>query len=156
MVVRYTTYIATMKLNGKKATRISKIDTGMQCQALYVKGKNIYYLVTGTEDNVDKEMYLYKMNKKGEKITKICKIDSNLKEINMQEDAIYYTVMNDYENYTVKSIKYNGTNKTTIKKAKALDNLNVVKKWIAVNTINEDYDTIIQIISKDGQKEKNL
>ncbi len=46
--------------------------------------------------------------------------------------------------------------KTTIKKAKALDNLNVVKKWIAVNTINEDYDTIIQIISKDGQKEKNL
>ena len=149
-------YIATMKLNGKKATRISKIDTGMQCQALYVKGKNIYYLVTGTEDNVDKEMYLYKMNKKGEKITKICKIDSNLKEINMQEDAIYYTVMNDYENYTVKSIKYNGTNKTTIKKAKALDNLNVVKKWIAVNTINEDYDTIIQIISKDGQKEKNL
>ena len=96
------------------------------------------------------------MNKKGEKITKICKIDSNLKEINMQEDAIYYTVMNDYENYTVKSIKDNGTNKTTIKKAKALDNLNVVKKWIAVNTINEDYDTIIQIISKDGQKEKNL
>ena len=160
MVVIYSIegsqYIATMKLNGKKATRISKIDTGMQCQALYVKGKNIYYLVTGTEDNVDKEMYLYKMNKKGEKITKICKIDSNLKEINMQEDAIYYTVMNDYENYTVKSIKYNGTNKTTIKKAKALDNLNVVKKWIAVNTINEDYDTIIQIISKDGQKEKNL
>lgn len=34
----------------------------------------------------------------------------------MQEDAIYYTVMNDYENYTVKSTKYNGTNKNNNKK----------------------------------------
>lgn len=149
-------YIATMKLNGKKATRIAKIDENQQCKALFVNKNKIYYILSGEDDSLDREFYLYKMNKKGEKINKICKIDSNLKEINMQEDAIYYTVMNDYENYTAKSIKYNGTNKTTIKKAKSLEHLNVVKKWIAVNTINEDYDTIIQIISKDGQKEKNL
>lgn len=149
-------YIATMKLNGKKATRISKIDTGMQCQALYVKGTSVYYLITGTEDNIDKEMYLYKMNKKGEKISKVCKIDSNVKEVNMQEDEIYYTTMNDYENFTIKAIKYNGTDKKVIKKIKACDNLNITKKWVVVNTINEDYDTIVQIISKDGKKEKNI
>ena len=145
-----------VKLNGKKATRISKIDTGMQCQALYVKGKKIYYLVTGTEDNVDKEMYLYKMNKKGEKITKVCKIDSNVKEVNMQKDAIYYTTVNDYENFTIKTIKYNGTDKKIIKKVKASDNLNIIKKWVITNTLNEDYDTVLQLISKDGKKEKNL
>ena len=64
--------------------------------------------------------------------------------------------MNDYENYTIKSIEYNGTNRITVKKAKSFDNLNIVKKWIAINTINEDYDTIIQLISKDGKKEKIL
>lgn len=149
-------YIATMKLNGKKATRIAKMDTDKQCKALFVNGNKIYYILSGAEDSIDREFYLYKMNKKGEKISKICKIDSNIKEINMQEDSIYYTVMNDYENYTIKSIEYNGTNRITVKKAKSFDNLNIVKKWIAINTINEDYDTIIQLISKDGKKEKIL
>jgi len=42
------------------------------------------------------------MNKKGEKVEKICNIDKQISSINMQEDLIYYTVEENMDSYKIK------------------------------------------------------
>ncbi len=103
-------------------------------------------------DNYDINYYLYKMNKKGEKIKKICKLDTNIDRINMQSDKIYYTVTKDYETDSIYSIEYNGTNKEKIKDLNPIKSLNITNKWIFVTTVDEEYDMAIEMISIDGEE----
>lgn len=149
-------YIAKMKLNGEDSQRISKADSEEIYEALYVKNGRVYYIVSKMDDSYDSQYYLYRMSKKGEKVEQICKLDTNIQFINMQDDRIYYTVTEDYNNDIIKSIKYNGTDKQTIKKSKSASNINITKDWILFIGINEDYDNQMKMIRTDGEKEKNL
>lgn len=150
-------YIAKMKLNGEKNQRISKIEiTEGQFETLYVKGNKIYYIESKVNNNYDTSYYLYKMNQKGEKVKKICKLDAEIKYICMQEDKIYYSVSENYDTYVIYSIKYNGINKENIKNADFFEGLNITEKWIIFSGLNEEYDSQMKMISIDGKKEKQL
>ncbi len=149
-------YIAKMKLDGEDSIRIAKADSSMQYEALCIKGGKIYYIASKNNDSYDRDYYLYKMNKKGNNTEQICKIDTNIQYINMQDDAIYYTVTEDYEDSTIKYIKYNGTDKTTIKKTKYATNINVVKDWVIFLGMDDDYNSLMKMISIDGEEEKDL
>lgn len=149
-------YIARMKLDGEKSERISKAEEDRKYEAVYVKGGKIYFIVAKQNENYDYTYYLYKMNKKGEKKEQICKLDANVQYINMQEKAIYYTVTEDYNEYTVKHIKYNGTDKQIITNTKEALNLNVTDKWVFFLGINSDNNSIMKMVSIKGDKEKEL
>lgn len=149
-------YIAKMKLNGENAQRIAKADEDEEYEALYVKGGKIYYIVSKVDENYDYEYSLYKMNKKGEKSEKICKIDENIQYINMQEDGIYYTTTEDYYDYEIKYIKYNGTDKKTIEETGEIEAINVVEDWIIIVEQDKNYDISMRMISIKGDKEKDL
>ena len=148
-------YIAKMKLDGEDATRIAKADEE-ENETLYIRGGNIYYIASEENDSYDRDYYLYKMNKKGNKEERICKMDTNIQYINMQEDLIYYTITEDYSDSTIKCIKYNGTDKTTIKKTEYAMNINVVEDWVIFLGIDEDYNNSMKMISIDGEDEKGL
>ena len=148
-------YIAKMKLDGEDATRIAKADEE-EYETLYIKGGNIYDIASEETDSYDRDYYLYKMNKKGNKEERICKIDTNIQYINMQEDKIYYTITENYSDSTIKCIKYNGTDKTTIKKTEYAMNINVVEDWVIFLGIDEDYNNSMKMISIDGEDEKDL
>lgn len=149
-------YIAKMKLNGEKTERIAKANENEEYETLYIKGGKIYYITSKANDNYDYEYSLYKMNKDGNKVEKICKIDDNIQQINMQEKGIYYTTTENYANYKIKYIKYNGTDKKTIKEETGVIAINITKDWIFVTGLNENYDTAMKMISVNGNKEKSL
>ena len=149
-------YIAKMKLNGEKNTRLAKADETNYYETLYVKGGKIYYIFTKTEDNYDETYYLGKMNKNGKNSEQVFKIDTNIQFINMQEDGIYYITSENYEEYSIKFIKYNGTDKTTIKKTTEAININVTEDWIVYLGEDEDYNIKLKMIKPDGKKEKEL
>lgn len=149
-------YIAKMNLNGEKSERIAKADATEEYEALYVKGGKVYYIVSKANENYEYEHYLYKMNKKGGGVSKICMIDTNIKDIIMTEDRIYYTITEDYETYQIKAIKYNGTKKETIKKSKYIAGINVVDNWIIYLGINEDSEGQMNMIKLNGKEEKCL
>lgn len=149
-------YIAKMKTNGEKNERISKADDDKNYEALYVKGNKIYYITSKANDSYDYEYYLFKMNKKGEKIKQICKMDSNIMDINMQDDVIYYTETEDFNNYKIKSIKYNGTDRKVIKKLTTSTSINITDDWIIFIGTNEDTDIVVKMINKKGEKERNI
>lgn len=79
-----STYIAKMKLNGEDSQRIAKAGDNENYDSLYVKNGKVYYIVSKRDDSYDYVYYLYKMNKKGQKQEKICKLDKNIKYINMR------------------------------------------------------------------------
>lgn len=151
-------YIAKMKLNGEENEKITNADSDSKenFEALYVKDGKIYYVASKRNDEYDLVYYLYKMNKKGSKVEKICKLDEDVQYINMQEDAIYYTVLKDYDSYLIKSIKYNGTDKTTVKKADYVSGINVVEDWIVYLAEDDEYEIVVKMVSKDGEKEQEL
>ncbi len=151
-------YIAKMKTNGEETEKIAKIEEDNESfEKLLVKGGKIYYIVSERDKDYNYEYSLYKMNKKGTKQEKICKLDNNIYSISMQEDCIYYTTTPDYSDYSIKSIKYNGTEKTTIQKDdEEIEVINVVEDWIIYGTYNGDYEEILKMVSKDGDKEKEL
>lgn len=149
-------YIAKMKLDGDDAQRIAKAEETTKYQTIYVKGSKIYYVISKANENYDYTYYLCRMNKKGEKIKQICKLDANVQDISMQEEIIYYTVTKDYDEYEIKSIKYNGTNKKTLKKSEDVSNINIVGNWILFLGLDDDYEDTIKMISLDGKKEENL
>ena len=149
-------YIARMELDGDDTERIAKADEDIQYEALYVKGGKIYYIASQLNDNYDTEYYLYKMSKNGKNAEKICKVDTNIQNINMQEDFIYYTVTENYDSFMIKSIKYNGTDKTQIKKSGMAININLVEDWIFFIGENEDSNFIMKMITTEGEKEKNI
>ena len=124
--------------------------------ALYVKGSKIYYIISKFDDNYDYQYYLCSVNKKGLNQKNICKLDENIDYINMQEDAIYYTITEDYDSYLIKTIKYNGTDKEVIKKVSDLSNINITKDWVVFLGENDEYDTIMKMIELDGNEEKEL
>lgn len=149
-------YIAKMELDGEENQRIAKADEDIHFESLYVKGGKIYYITSKYNDYYDSDYYLYKMSKKGKNPEKICKIDTNIQNINMQEDGIYYTVTESYDSYLIKSMKYNGTEKTTIKKEEMAEAINIAEDWILFFGVNDDYDTVMKMVSIDGKEEKNL
>ena len=152
----YDDNIARMKLNGEDSQRIAKADNDECYEALYVKGSKVYYVMSKLDDNYDWKYYLYEMNKKGEKVEKICNLDTNVDYINMQEDKIYYTVTDDYTDYKIKSIKYNGTDKQVIKKVDSVEYINITEDWIIYLGINNEYEEVIKMLSIDGKDEKKL
>lgn len=151
----YDDNIAKMKLNGEDSQKIAKIKEEYKenYEALYVKGNKVYYVISKLTDSYDWEYYLYEMNKKGEKVDKICKLDTNVQTINMQDDKIYYTLNEDYSDYVIKSIKYNGTDKQVIKKVESAEFINIVEDWIVYY---DDAEGVMRMISIDGEKEKDL
>lgn len=151
-----TQYIAKMKLNGNNNTRIAKAEENQEYEALYVKGGKVYYILSQANEHYDYMYYLYRMNKNGTKAKQICKLDTNIQHINMQKDKIYYTVTENYDDYLVKSIKYNGTDKNTITKAKTTLDINITKDWILLLGQNDDEDLVVKMIRTDGKKEKEL
>ena len=148
-------YIAKMELDGEDTKRIAKTDSS-EYEALLVKGGKIYYIMAEMNEEYDTDYSLYKMNKNGKKAEKICNLDTNIASINMQEDRIYYTVTEDYDSYMIKSIKYNGTDKTQIKKSGMAININLVEDWIFFIGENEDNNFIMKMITTEGEKEKNI
>ena len=150
-------YIAKMKLNGENSEKIIKADSDVDFEALYVKGGTIYYIQTELNKKYDTEYSLYKTNNKGDKSEKVCDLDENIKYINMQEDRIYYTVTEDYDEYELKSIKYNGKDKKTIKTFDDyVGDMSVLDKWIVVVTVNSNYEQFTMMINKSGNKEKSF
>ncbi len=149
-------YVAKMKLNGEDSQRLLKAEDDENYNALYVKGSKIYYIISKFDDNYDYQYYLCSVNKKGLNQKNICKLDENIDYINMQEDAIYYTITEDYDSYLIKTIKYNGTDKEVIKKVSDLSNINITKDWVVFLGENDEYDTIMKMIELDGNEEKEL
>lgn len=154
-----SSYIAKMKLDGEDSEKIAKIDTSdeyKEYQELYVKGGKIYYVMSKVNDEYDTEYYLYKMNKKGENVEKVCKLGTSLTTINMQADAIYYTVKKDYKEYEINSVNYNGTEKTMIKEEETVGKMNIVGDWIMYLGYNDDDELVVKMLSIDGEKSKEL
>ena len=152
----YDDYIARMKLNGEDSQKIAKADDGEYFDSLYVKGNKVYYIMSKLNDNYDWKYYLCEMNKDGEKAEQICKLDENIDYVNMQEDKIYYTVTEDYSEYAIKSIKYNGTDKQVIKKVDSVKYINITEDWIIYLGKNDEYEDVIKMLSIDGEEEKKL
>lgn len=152
-------YIARMELDGDDAQRIAKADVEEHYQQLFVKGNKVYYITAKyNEEDFETEFYLYKMNKKGEKVNKICNLGTDIIDINMHEDRIYYIIQEDVDEHTLESIKYNGTGEKTIsiRKTKTMLNTNLTEDWVIYLGENEDSDIVIKMISKDTKKEKDL
>jgi len=149
-------YIAKMDLDGEDTERLAKADEDIEFETLYVKGGKIYYITSKQNEEYDRDYYLYKMSKKGKNNERISKIDTNIQNINMQDDLIYYTVTEDYNTFMIKSVKYNGTDKTLIKKNSMAININLAEDWIVFLGENDDGDSIMKMITTDGEKEKNL
>ena len=152
-------YIARMELDGDNAQRIAKADVEEHYQQLFIKGHKVYYITAiYNEEDFETEFYLYKMNKKGERVNKICNLGTDIIDINMHEDRIYYIIQEDIDEHTLECIKYNGTGEKTIsiRKTKTMLNTNLTQDWIIYLGENEDSDIIIKMISKDTKKEKDL
>lgn len=149
-------YIAKMNLNGEKNERIAKAEDEEHFQALYVKGGKIYFIISKQNENYDYEYYLYKMNKNGEKKQKICNLDNGVQFINMQDDKIYYSITENYSEYTLKSIRYDGTSHKTITKDTLITNVNVIDEWIFFSGMNGEYDKTLKMINVNGEKKKEL
>ena len=149
-------YIAKMKLDGEKNVRLAKADEANYYETLYVKGGKIYYVFTKTEENYNQTYYLGKMNKDGKKSEQVFKIDTNVQYINMNEDGIYYTTTENYDDYSIKFVKYNGTDKKTIKKTTEVSNINLIDDWIIYLSEDDDYNMTLKMIKSDGKKEKDI
>ena len=149
-------YIAKMKLNGEKNIKLAKADELNHYETLYIKSGKIYFILTKTEKNYNQTYYLGRMNKNGKNMEQIFKIDTNVQHINMQKNGIYYTVTENYDEYAIKYIKYNGTNKTTIKKSTKAMNINIIDDWILYLGNDEDDNMKLKMIKIDGKKEKDL
>ena len=74
----------------------------------------------------------------------------------MQDDVIYYTETEDFNNYKIKSIKYNGTDRKVIKKLTTSTSINITDDWIIFIGTNEDTDIVVKMINKKGEKERNI
>ncbi len=149
-------YIAKMKLNGEDTERIAKTKDDEYFEALFIKGGKVYYILSEEDEDYNYKYSLYKMSKNGKNPKKICNLDENINDINMQKDYIYYTVSENYEDYSIKSIKYNGTDKKTIKKDERITDINAVKNWVIYLTVNGDNDSVLKMINMNGEKEKEL
>lgn len=150
-------YLAKMKLNGENSEKLISVEKDTDIEALYVDGGTIYFIQSKLNKKYNSEYSLYKTNKKGDKTEKICDLDENVNYINMQKDRIYYTTTEDYEEYELKSIKYNGKDKKTLKTFDGqAGELNVLDKWIVILTKNSDYETFTMMINKNGNKEKSF
>lgn len=148
-------YIARMKLDGDHSEKIVKISNEYKLKTLNKKGNEIYYVVSKLNNEYEEENYLCKVHTNGKKQEEIFKIDNNITEINMQEEEIYYTTTEDFIKYNVKSIKYNGTDRKIIKDKEKAIGINLTNKWIIYISENNS-DSIIKMISKDGKKEFRL
>ena len=145
-----------MKLDGEKNVRLAKADEANYYETLYVKGGKIYYVFTKTEENYNQTYYLGKMNKDGKKTEQVFKIDTNVQYINMNEDGIYYTTTENYDDYSIKFVKYNGIDKKTIKKTTEASNINLIDDWIIYLSEDDDYNMTLKMIKSDGKKEKDI
>lgn len=151
-----TQYIAKMETDGEESRRIAKAHEELTFETIYVKGGKIYYIASNYDKDYNREYYLYKMNKKGEKAEKVVRLDKNVNHINMQEDAIYYTVLENYNTYRIKRIEYNGTNKKVIKETELVKTINVIEDCIIYITVDEEYDSVLKIVNNEGKEEKVL
>lgn len=151
-------YVAKMKLNGEDSEKIAKIDTSdeyKEYQALYVKGGTIYYVMSKYEEYYD-VFYLYKMNKKGENVEKVCKLGAELSSINMQKNKIYYVEGKDFQEYEIHSINYDGTDRNTIQEEETMGKINIVGNWIMYIGENDDEDLVVKMLSTDGKNSKEI
>ena len=142
-------YIARMKLDGDNNTRIGKLEDD-EYIALHVNGSKVYYIVLEDES----QYKLYKMNKNGEKEERIYTFSENIENINMQDDAIYYTVKDG--DYKICTINYKAANKGVIKKVSNLDAIGISGKWIFYVYENEDDEIVIERIRTNGEKQQSL
>lgn len=149
-------YIAKMNLNGEKVEEIAKAELAEEYEALYVRGGKIYYITSKLNDNNDYEYFLYKMNTTGSKTTKICLIDTNIKDVVMKENDIYYTTTENYTAYQIKSINYNGNKRKTIKTSNIVVTINVVEDMIVYLEIDEDEELHIRMLKTNGKEGRNL
>ena len=142
-------YIAKMKINGDNNTRIGKLEDD-EYIALHVKGSKVYYIVL--ED--DSQYKLYKMNKNGEKEERIYNFSENIENVNMQDDAIYYTVRDG--DYKISTINYKAADKGVIKKVSNLDAIAISGRWVFYVYENEDDEIVIERIRTNGEKQQSL
>ena len=142
-------YIARMKLDGDKNTRIGKLEDD-EYIALHVKGSKVYYIVL----EGGSQYKLYKMNKNGEKEERIYTFSEDIENINMQDDAIYYTVKDG--EYKICTINYKAANKGVIKKVSNLDAIGISGKWVFYVYENEDNEIVIERIKINGEQQQSL
>lgn len=148
-------YLAKMKKSGKKNLRIGKLkkEEKAKYKMLQVKGNKIYYITELENENSDKTLALYAMNKKGEKIEKMHTLPDYSEIINMQEDAIYYVVEDD--EYKIYRMNYKTGKREIIKKVDDLETIGISGKWLFYVT-EADSDIIIKRIDFKGSKEQKL
>lgn len=149
-------YIAKMDLNGEKEEKIAKAELAEEYEALYVNNGKIYYITSKLKDNKEYEYYLYKMNTTGGKITKICFIDTNIQDIVMKHEGIYYTTTEDYTTYQIKFINYKGSKRETIQTSSSIVMINVVDDWIVYFEIDEGDNLQGKMLKINGKEEKSL
>lgn len=141
-------YIAKMKLSKKENIRIGKLEDSKYL-ALHVKGSKVYYIVLDENKNYK----LYQMNKNGENEKRIYSFSESIKNINMQDDAVYYIVQSGKDG--ISKINYKAGDKATIKKAEELETFGISGKWIFY-VENKDNDIMIERITTKGKKEQSL
>lgn len=140
-----SSYIATMKTNGKNNTRIGKLDNSKYI-SLHVKGNKVYYIVFDEERNYK----LYKMNKNGMKEERIYSFQGSISNVNMQDKAIYYVSENK-----ISTINYKAGDKETIKKVENIEAITIAEKWIFYSNKQEG-DISLERMTINGKKEQSL
>lgn len=141
-------YIAKMKLNGEKNTRIGKLEDSSYV-ALHVKGNKIYYVILDEENKYK----LFKMKTNGEKEERLYTFSNSIDCINMQDDTIYY-VFRDGK-YNISKINYKAGDKETIKKIDEVEAIGISGKWVFYVEESEN-DLIIERVTTNGKKEQSL
>lgn len=137
-------YLLTkMKLDG---TNVNVLET--QCNLnFYVKGNKIYYIKE--EYNTSKYEYDYtlcsmKINGKNKK--ELTKIPNTQKQINISDEGIYYLTTENYENYEIYKMKYNGEKSTKIVETSINSKINVIDKIVYYTELN-DSEIVIKSIT---------
>lgn len=148
-------YLARMKINGKKNTRIGKLknEENAKYKTVQIRKNKIYYITEEKTEEGNKNLVLYKMNQKGEKQEKLYALPDYAQIINMQEDAIYYVVKDD--EYKLYRMNYKTGKRELMKKLDKLGTINVSGKWVFYIT-EEDSQIVTKRINLKGTKEQKL
>ncbi len=148
--------IAKMKTDGEDNTRID-LETG---KAFSVSGSYIYYIYE-SYNNENNEYYyeLYRIKTNGNNKEKIIDISGNIDidTVNFNENAVYYTKIDENENLGICKIDLKSKEETKIVDVQGYSTkINLQDNWIYYPDEDENGDVQMFRIKTNGEDKQNL
>jgi len=132
--------MAKMKANGKNI-----LELEMDCNSnFYVNDNTIYYI----KEKYSTEKYQYeytlcKMKTNGEDKKELVKLPDTAKQINMNEDGIYYLTTDDFVLYKLWKMDYKSENPVEITNTYFNTKINVIRNHIYYTDAVSDEETVM-------------